>query len=149
MWHAHRHVGVRWYDARRRHARVCLRRTSQPNITIRRRSQVVRRESAKLLYAGSIPAAASKIYAWVVELVYTGDLKSPALTGLWVRVPPQAQRSRRSTDRMPPSEGGDASSILAESTTAQQNPARWRSFVVREILLLRCWSCCYLMTWIG
>lgn len=55
------------------------------------RSQVVRQGSAKSLYAGSIPTVASiNFQADVVELVYTRDLKSLALTGLWVRVPPSA-----------------------------------------------------------
>lgn len=34
------------------------------------------------------------IAASVAELAYASDLKSDALTGLWVRVPPEAQTKR-------------------------------------------------------
>ena|GEM_PF-5278545 len=68
---------------------------------VRRGSQVVRRRSAKPLYIGSIPIRASirmfhsrdrlsHRWAGVMELVYIGDLKSPARKGMWVRLPPPA-----------------------------------------------------------
>jgi hypothetical protein len=49
------------------------------------------------------------------------------------------QRSRRSMDRMPPSEGGDAGSIPAESTRVS----------LRKVLFAVVWRHAPVVQWIG
>ncbi len=57
-----------------------------------RGGQAVRQESAKLLYAGAIPAHASMILCLGDETGKHTALKMLRATPLWVRVPPEAHK---------------------------------------------------------
>ena len=60
-----------------------------------RGGQAVRQESAKLLYAGAIPAHASNL-ASVLELVYRADLKSAGLRPCGFESHPRHTKKTRS-----------------------------------------------------